>query len=102
VVGGNLWNWRDRFIWANMVGQRQTRGIVQEPTAILMPRNEHTVGPERSSAATACSVVMTFVGRFSMTSSRMAISTNVAVLEPMDEVSTVLFEMTYLVNTNTW
>jgi hypothetical protein len=44
----------------------------------------------------ACSIVMTFAGRFGMMPSRMAISIDVASAGAVEGVSIVLFEMPYL------
>ena len=53
-------------------------------------------GPERPSAAIACSMVMTFAGRFGMMPSRMVVSIEAASTGAMEGDSIVLFEMTYL------
>jgi hypothetical protein len=42
----------------------------------------------------ACSIVITFAGRFGMIPPRIAVSIDVASTAPMDGVSIVLFEMT--------
>jgi hypothetical protein len=44
----------------------------------------------------ACSMVMTFAGKFGMTPSRIAVSIDVASAGAMDGDSIVLFEITYL------